>query len=159
MSTQTAWVSYLVSVIYATILIGCMVGIRNNMVRKRALLLVNEYEKKKRVIRWRYRFYFTLFSAILIRIAAIISAVILNKTMVLSKATNQQEFIWSFVASIASMLFFTSFTFIIWFFAHLAFLDKPKIKNMITPFFTTLNVALYISSFSIGTLCIQPHTN
>merc|ERR1712113_828867 len=120
------------------------------MIRKRDLMLANEYEKKKRVIRWRNRFYLTLFSAIFIRITTLISAVILNKTMVLSKSTNQQEFLWSFVASIASMLFFTAFSFIIWFFAHLAFLDKPQVKNMITPFFTTLNVAIYISTFSIG---------
>ena len=147
---KSDWVSYLISAIYCTILIGCILGIRKNMIKKRTLLQTNQYDKQKRVIRWRYRFYFTLLSATVVRIASLISAVILGKTMVLSKDGSKGELFWSLIASIASMLFFTAFTFIIWFFAHLAFHKQPKHKKIITPFFTGLNVMLYISSFSIG---------
>eukprot|EP01084_Bolivina_argentea_P286784 492011_1 len=150
MSHKTDWVSYLIASIYSTILIGCLIGIRKNFLKKRALNSINEYRKQQRVIRWRYRFYFILFSSILIRIITIISAMILGKTMVLSKANSEQEFFWSCLASISSMLFFTAFTFIIWFFASLTFHKQQKYKRFITPFFTTINVALYISAISIG---------
>eukprot|EP00483_Globobulimina_turgida_P007164 UN07178 len=150
MANKADYVSYVAAVIYATILLGCLLGIRKNLLKKRILVATNEYQKQQRVIRWRYRFYLTLFSAILIRIVSLISAVILGKTMVLSKSGTQNEFIWSSIASVASMLFFTSFTFIIWFFASLTFHQQLKYKRLITPFFTALNVALYMSALSIA---------
>mmetsp|Transcript_42368 Transcript_42368/g.37620 ORF Transcript_42368/g.37620 Transcript_42368/m.37620 type:complete len:164 (-) Transcript_42368:701-1192(-) len=126
MSHKSDWVSYVISVFYLLILIGCILGIRKNMIKKKNLLQSNQYIKQRRVIRWRYRFYWTLFGACSVRIASLIAAVVLGKTMVLSEASSQQEFAWSLSASVGSNLFYTAFTFIIWFFAHLAFHAEPK---------------------------------
>lgn len=148
--TPADWIIYAVAAIYGTILIGCFVGIRNNTKKKRYLLQHNKYEKQQRVIRWRYRFYLTLFSAASLRIGTLISAAILNEDLQLSQADDKDDFFWSFLASIASMLFFSAFSFIIWFFAHLAFHQQPRTKALITPFLCTLNVAIYASTLSIG---------
>ena len=151
MSHKSDWVSYVISVFYLLVLIGCILGIRKNMIKKRKLMDNNQYIKQRRVVVWRYRFYWTLLFACMVRIASLIAAVITGQTMVLAKSTSKQEFAWSLAASFGSNLFYTAFSFIIWFFAHLAFHDQPKKKKFSTPFLTTLNVALYISTFSIGT--------
>ena len=150
MSHKSDWVSYLISVFYVLILVGCLLGIRKNMMKKRNLVQSNEYLKQRRVVVWRYRFYWFLFAAASVRIASLIAAVIMGKTMIIWKDTTEEEFFWSLIGSIASNLFYTAFTFIIWFFAHLAFHAEPKKKKLITPFFTGINVILYISSFSFG---------
>eukprot|EP01083_Nonionella_stella_P183230 661486_1 len=154
MSNKSDWVSYIVALLYMTILVGCGIGFRKNLHKKRALSDINEYEKQRRVICWRFRFYYTLFSATLIRIIGLLSAVITHQQMILAKAVNQQQFVWSAVASVSSLLYFTAFTFIIWFFAHLAFHQQLQYKRLITPFFTALNVTLYVCAFSIGISCI-----
>ncbi len=79
-----------------------------------------------------------------------VAAVLKHESMVLAKATDRDDFFWSFLASTASMLYFSAFSFIVWFFAHLAFHKQPRTKALITPFLTTLNVAIYASTLSIG---------
>mmetsp|Transcript_28145 Transcript_28145/g.46313 ORF Transcript_28145/g.46313 Transcript_28145/m.46313 type:complete len:390 (+) Transcript_28145:24-1193(+) len=150
MSRTLDFISYTIAVLYTTILILCVIGIRKNMKKKQSLLQTNEYSKQKGVIEWRYRFYFTLCSATLLRIVCIICECILQQSFALKEAASRQQFSWSFADSFASLLFYSSFTFIVWFFAHLAFHQQPHLKTFITPFFTALNVALYISAITIA---------
>ena len=147
----TDWICYVVSGIYATLLIGCLIGFKINYHKKQELKLLGStnYEKNKKVLQWKNRFYFSLFCATICRISALIGATIYNKKLLLSKAETENEFAWQMAASFGSLLYFTSFSLIIWFFARVAYYKRDT-QQMITLIITSINVILYCSQIMLG---------
>ena len=143
------WICYAVSGVYATLLLGCVIGIRKNLKNREYLILTHDYVKNAKVIVWKTRFYSSLFCATLCRIAAIIGATILNKKLLLSKAENESEFLWQIAASLGSMLYFSSFSLIIWFFAQISYHQRDH-KELITIFIVVINVLLYCSTITLA---------
>lgn len=107
-------------------------------------------KQSRGVMAWRFRFFIFLFGASLFRIAGLFMSVWLSKPLKLTQAKNSQEFFYQLGTSIPSLLFFSAFTCIIWFFAHMTFQGQAKRKRQITPFFVGLNVFLYILVLTVG---------
>lgn len=143
------WICYVVSGIYSTLLIGCLIGIYMNYSKKRELKELGNYSKNSKVIRWKFRFYDTLFFATICRISAIIGATIYDKELLLSKAKDEAEFLWQIAASFGSLFYFTSFSLIIWFFAQIAYYKQDS-KQKITILIITVNVILYCSQIMLA---------
>ena len=107
------------------------------------------YYQNSKVLQWKNRFYFSLFLATICRICAIIGATVLKKKLLLSKAKDKSEFYWQIAAAFGSLLYFTSFSLIIWFFARVAYY-KQNSKQMITLIITSINLILYCSQVMLA---------
>mmetsp|Transcript_34959 Transcript_34959/g.30808 ORF Transcript_34959/g.30808 Transcript_34959/m.30808 type:complete len:344 (-) Transcript_34959:30-1061(-) len=145
------WICYVVSGIYSTLIIGCLIGFKINYHKKQELKQLGSanYDKNKKVLQWKNRFYFSLFCATICRISALIGATIYNKKLLLSKAETENEFYWQIAASFGSLLYFSSFSLIIWFFARVAYYKQDS-KQMITLIITSINCILYCSQIMLA---------
>jgi len=143
------WICYVVSGVYATLFIGCLIGLKINFTKKKALKASGVYAKNKRVIRWKAQFFWLLFFATIVRITAIIAATVESKKLLISSPDSETEFLWQIAASFGSLLYFTAFMLIIWFFSQIIFYQRDS-KQLVTTTVIVVNVILYSVSITLG---------
>eukprot|EP01083_Nonionella_stella_P043949 118548_1 len=146
----TDYACYIVIGIYSTLLFGCIIGIKINYNKKEHLILTGTYQQNARVIHWKRRFYLFLFFATICRMSVLVGATVLNYQLIITKADRQSQFLWQIAAAFGSMLYFTSFSLIVWFFAQISYHKKHR-KERITLLMSTMNMMLYFGIVLLGT--------
>eukprot|EP00484_Ammonia_sp_Unknown_P016440 CAMPEP_0197035168 /NCGR_PEP_ID=MMETSP1384-20130603/13038_1 /TAXON_ID=29189 /ORGANISM="Ammonia sp." /LENGTH=322 /DNA_ID=CAMNT_0042465193 /DNA_START=23 /DNA_END=991 /DNA_ORIENTATION=- len=143
------WICYVVSAIYATLLCGCLMGLQINFTKKRMLTAQGSYTKSKAVIQWKTQFFLLLSLATIVRITAIIAATVEGKKLLIAEPSSENEFIWQIAASFGSLLYFTAFTLIIWFFSKIIY-KQAESKQCVTMSVVVWNVVLYCVHLTLG---------
>ena len=150
MSKQTKMIDdavcYCVVALYLILLILSLVGIRINRQKRSSLLKESpsdKYIRNKGAIAWRFRFFLFICLAVICRIASLIVSIVNNQPFRLSCVDKGKYEKYQAIATIPSLLFFSGFTCIAWFFAHMSFYKNIKLRRIITPFFASINVMLY----------------
>src|SRR5690606_32196192 len=78
-----------------------------------------------------------------------------NKSIILEKPTTDTKWLYQTLSLIPTLLFYTSLTFICWFFAQNIYLRNIYIKSKITPFYIILNIILYIINIILGIILLS----
>ena len=143
MSTSSTWVIYLIAGLYALAAIAALYGLYASRIKKKEYLDNGIYDKRRRAHEWRNRFLTFTTLAIMFRISSLVLSAVFGKPIRLRKPKSSKEFYYQFIAIIPSNLMFTSFSLIVWFFAHIVFMRRDRLRRNLTPFFVAINVALY----------------
>ena len=147
MNLNNVWLWVVVG-LYSLIVLICLYGF--HLIRQKELQLheAGTYQERRSVIRWKYRFLFFTLCASGMRIVVLSFANIHNESLKLARTDDFKTWTYQPFNSIVECLFFSSFNFIVWFFAKMTFQQSSSFipsTSWITAFFFALNIALYVS--------------